>query len=296
MHFLLFAVVCSVLVSVLLKLAPRRQIDVFQAITWNYATASVLAVAILKPSFASLTAAHTPWLALLGLAVALPGIFLVLARSVRVAGIVRTDVAQRLSLLLSLAAAFTVFGERAGGWKLAGLGVGLLAIVAIVQRPRAGAAVVGGSVDAPAARTWPWLLGVWAGFAVIDILLKSLALSGTPSLTALTVCFALAFVLLLCVQCVRLRRGNRLQLRNLAAGVLLGVLNFGNILFYVRAHQTLPHSPATVFASMNIGVVALGALVGIVVFGERTTRWNRLGLAMAVLAIALIAWGSRSAL
>ena len=85
MHFLLFAVVCSVLVSVLLKLAPRRQIDVFQAITWNYATASALAVAILKPSFASLTAAHTPWLALLGLAVALPGIFLVLARSVRVA-------------------------------------------------------------------------------------------------------------------------------------------------------------------------------------------------------------------
>ncbi len=35
MHLLLFAVVCSVLVSVLLKLAPRRQIDVFQAITWN---------------------------------------------------------------------------------------------------------------------------------------------------------------------------------------------------------------------------------------------------------------------
>ena len=112
-----------------------------------------------------------------------------------------------------------------------------------------------------------------------------------PSLTALTVCFALAFVLLLCVQCVRLRRGNRLQLRNLAAGVLLGILNFGNILFYVRAHQTLPHSPATVFASMNIGVVALGALVGKLTFGERLGRRGWIGLLLAVPAIAAIAWG-----
>ncbi|PPT75571.1 hypothetical protein XaplCFBP3122_12460 [Xanthomonas arboricola pv. populi] len=293
MHFLLFAVVCSVLVSVLLKLAPRRDIDVFQAIIWNYATASVLAVALLKPSFASLGAPTTPWLALLGLALALPGIFLLLARSIRVAGIVRTDVAQRLSLLLSLAAAFSVFGETTGPWKLAGLGVGLLAIVGIVQRPRATAAVEPASDADSQARAWPWLLCVWAGFALIDVLLKTIALSGTPSLTALTLCFAIAFALLLLAQLERIRRGHRLHLRSIAAGLLLGVLNFGNILFYVRAHQSLPHSPATVFATMNIGVVALGALVGIAVFGERTTTWTRAGLALAVLAIALIAWGSR---
>ncbi|MBB3821041.1 drug/metabolite transporter (DMT)-like permease [Xanthomonas arboricola] len=292
MHFLLFAVICSVLVSVLLKLAPRRDIDVFQAITWNYATASVLAVGLLEPSFASLHAPGAPWLALLGLAVALPGIFLVLARSVRVAGIVRTDVAQRLSLLLSLAAAFTVFGEHAGVWKLAGLGIGLLAIVGIVQRPRAAPAVEPVSEPLVQARAWPWLLGVWAGFALIDVLLKTIALSGTPSLTALTLCFALAFALLLCAQVLRLRRGHRLHPPSIAAGLLLGVLNFGNILFYVRAHQHLAHSPATVFATMNIGVVVLGALVGMLVFGERTTRWTRVGLALAVVAIAMIAWGS----
>lgn len=73
--------------------------------------------------------------------------------------------------------------------------------------------------------------------------------------------------------------------------MLLGVLNFGNILFYVRAHQTLPHSPATVFASMNIGVVALGALVGKLTFGERLGRRGWIGLLLAVPAIAAIAWG-----
>ena len=77
--------------------------------------------------------------------------------------------------------------------------------------------------------------------------------------------------------------------RNLAGGLLLGVLNFGNILFYVWAHQALPDSPAVVFAAMNIGVVVLGTLVGVFAFGEKTGRWNRLAIGLAVVAIALIA-------
>ena len=87
MHFLVLSVICSVLVSVLLKLAPRRGVDIAQAVTWNYLAASVLSLLLLKPSLQSLQSGHTPWLALLGLAVALPGIFLVLARAVREAGI-----------------------------------------------------------------------------------------------------------------------------------------------------------------------------------------------------------------
>lgn len=285
MHFLILSVICSVLVSVLLKLAPRRGVDIAQAVTWNYLAASVLSLLLLKPSLASLQSAHTPWLALLGLGVALPGIFLVLARAVEGAGIVRSDVAQRLSLLLSLVAAFLLFGEQANGWKLAGLGLGVLAIVGVSARS---------GDDAPAAgKGWGWLLGVWVGFALIDILLKQVAAAGTPSTAALLVSFGIAFVLMLVWQLQRHFSGSsRLTLGNLGCGLLLGLLNFGNILFYVRAHQALPHSPATIFAGMNIGVVCLGALVGVLVFGEKTSVWNRVGLALAVVAIGLIARGT----
>ncbi|HEX7990278.1 MAG TPA: EamA/RhaT family transporter, partial [Stenotrophomonas sp.] len=201
------------------------------------------------------------------------------------AGIVRSDVAQRLSLLLSLAAAFLLFGEQANGWKLAGLGLGLLAIVGVTARD-------GGATERSRS-SWGWLLGVWAGFALIDILLKQVAAAGTPSTAALLVSFGIAFVLMLVWQLQRHVSGkSRLTLGNLGFGLLLGLLNFGNILFYVRAHQALPHSPATIFAGMNIGVVCLGALVGVLVFGEKTSVWNRLGLALAVVAIALIARGT----
>ncbi|WP_305805014.1 EamA/RhaT family transporter [Stenotrophomonas sp. YIM B06876] len=285
MLFLILSVLCSVSVGVLLKWSGRRGIDAAQAITWNYLAASALAWWLLRPSLESLGTASTPWPALLTLAVVLPGIFVVMARALREAGIVRTDAAQRLSLLLSLAAAFALFGERFQLLKLAGVATGLVAMAGILHKPDTGAAQRG---------AWPWLLGVWIGYALVDILLKQVARAGTPSTSALLVSFALAFVLMLGWQLWRHARGRpRLGWRPLWTGLALGTLNFGNILFYIRAHQALPDSPATVFAGMNIGVVALGTLAGVTLFGERTSVRNRIGLALAVVAIGLIALGAR---
>ncbi|MDV3467386.1 EamA/RhaT family transporter [Stenotrophomonas sp. C3(2023)] len=288
MIHLVCAVICSVLVSVLLKVAARHRLDVAQMVTWNYLVAASMTALLLQPSLDALRTGHAPWAALLVLAVVLPGLFLVLGRAVAVAGIVRTDVAQRLSLLLSLAAAFLFFGQQASAWKLFGLGLGLFAMAAICLRPRSDAA----SAAQTSAGGGRWLLAVWVGFAAVDILLKQVALSGTPSMAALLVSFSLAFVLMLALQLWRHMRGrSRLAWRNVGGGLVLGLLNGGNILFYVHAHQALPESPATVFAGMNIGVVVLGAVVGIAVFGEPTRLLNRIGLAIAVLAIGLIAWG-----
>ncbi len=245
MLYLSLAVICSVLVSVLLKVAGRRQLDVSQMVTWNYLVAATLTAVVLQPPLDALRAPHAPWLSLLALALAvvLPSIFLVLGRAVAVAGIVRSDVAQRLSLLLSLAAAFLFFGQTATPWKLAGLALGLLAMVAISLRPR-------GPTVASSPGAWGWLLGVWAGFAVVDVLLKQVALSGTPSMAAVLASFSVAFVLMLALQLWRHFSGcSRLAWRNLGAGALLGLLNGGNILSMCRRTRRcrtarLPCSPA----------------------------------------------------
>lgn len=285
MHLILLSALCSVLVSVLLKLTPRGRLDVAQMVTWNYLAAAVLCALLLRPDLDGLRGGMQ-WLVLLGLAVLLPTLFLVLATAVRQAGIVRTDVAQRLSLLLSLVAAFTVFGEQAGGLKLAGLALGLVAVAGIVMRPASDGATGPGA--------WLPLLLVWVGFAGVDVLLKLVAQSGTPSMASLQVAFVLAFVLMMGWQISRHLRGtSRFGMTNLGAGLLLGLLNFGNIVFYVRAHQALPDSPAVVFAAMNIGVVVLGTLAGVLLFGEKTSRWNRAAIVLAIAAIALIAYAPR---
>lgn len=285
MIYVLLAASCSVLVSVLLKLARRHEIDAAQAIGWNYLAASVWCWFLLKPSLASLNAPGAPWPSLLGLALVLPTLFIVLAESVRRAGIVLTDIAQRLSLLLSLLAAFLMFGETTSTLKLVGLALGLLAVVGILWRPQTGMTNGEG-------RPWPMLLTVWVGFALVDVMLKHIATAGTPFAASLQLSFGLAFIGMMTVLGVRAARGDgHLTQRSAVAGLLLGTINFGNILFYVQAHRALPGQPAVVFASMNIGVVVLGTLVGVFAFGERLSWLNRVAIGFAIVAIALIALG-----
>lgn len=284
MVYVLMSVVCSVLVSVLLKLARRLQVDVGQAIAWNYVATSVLTAMVFHPSLDVLRSAQAPWLGFIGLGLLLPLIFLALAASVRSAGIVRTDAAQRLSLLISLLAAFLLFGETLNLYKGAGIAVGLLALLCMVWK-----------VDAHGAdevRGWLWPLMVFIGFGLIDILFKHVARAGTPFAASLQAMFALAFVVSLALLLWR-RWHDRtfFTLRDAVAGLLLGLANFGNIVFYVRGHQALPEHPSLVFASMNLGVVALGAVVGTVAFRERLSGINVLGLGLALGAIGLIAWG-----
>lgn len=284
MLYVLMSVVCSVLVSVLLKLARRLEVDVGQAIAWNYVATSVLTAMVFHPSLDVLRSAQAPWLGFIGLGLLLPLIFLALAASVRSAGIVRTDAAQRLSLLISLLAAFLLFGETLNLFKGAGIAVGLLALLCMVWK-----------VDAHGAdevRGWLWPLVVFIGFGLIDILFKHVARAGTPFAASLQAMFALAFVVSLALLLWR-RWHDRtfFTLRDAVAGLLLGLANFGNIVFYVRGHQALPDHPSLVFASMNLGVVALGAVVGTVAFRERLSGVNVLGLGLALGAIGLIAWG-----
>jgi drug/metabolite transporter (DMT)-like permease len=285
MIYVLLSVLCSVLVSVLLKLARRADIDVGQAIAWNYVVTSALTALLLQPTPASLREPGVPWLALAALGILLPTIFLALAASVRHAGIVRSDAAQRLSLLLSLLAAFALFGEQLTASKALGIALGLLALLCMVWRSSHG-------VTNGGAAGWLYPLLVFGGFGVIDILFKRVAQAGVPLGASLQAMFALALLVAFALQLWRRMQGQtRFTARSALAGLLLGLANFGNILFYLRGHRALPQHPALVFASMNLGVVALGALVGLLLFHERLSRLNLAGVALALLAIGVIARG-----
>ena len=117
-----------------------------------------------------------------------------------------------------------------------------------------------------------------------------MAQAGAPFASALLASFLIAMVLCWIAVAARVvTRAAPITLRNLGFGVLLGIANFANILFYVRGHQALPKDPSLVFASMNVGVVVLGTLVGAIGFKERLTVVNWLGIVLAIVAIAVMA-------
>ena len=279
MMYLTIAVLCSVAVSVLLKVLRQRNIDIRQTIVAGYPVAFLLTWFLLKPDVSGMNALGGAWAIIIALGILLPAVFIILGRAIESVGMVATDAAQRLSLIIPIVAAFLLFGEVLTGTRIFGLLLGFLALGALIYRPQQG------QISKQAKHTPLWLFGVWAGYGIIDILFKQVAKQGAAFPLTLFISFGLAGLLLfIYLLIMRVRwQGNAL-----AAGLLLGALNIGNIYAYVRAHQVLSESPSIVFTGMNVGVIAVATLIGVSVFKESLNRINILGLLLAVGCVAVL--------
>lgn len=284
MIYIFLSACCSVTVSVFLKLARRYQIDIYQAITWNYSIAIILTWLFYRPQISSLASA--PAYIYSGLGILLPLLFVVLGMAVRFTGIVRTDIAQRLSLLIPLIASFLLFQEALNTIKVIGLLIGLAAITCLVLRPGRH------RLQRSFKHAWIYLVIVFFGMGLIDVLFKQMAAVKGLSFTAsLLIVYVLAFVISLIGLIFMIATGRvKFTLRHIGFGWVLGIANFGNILFYLRAHQVLANSPSTVFAAMNIGVISLGAITGLVVFRERLSVVNKAGILLAIAAVVILTY------
>ncbi|SKB54753.1 EamA-like transporter family protein [Parapedobacter luteus] len=285
MVYVLLSVVCSVTVSVILKLARRHHVDTRQIIVWNYPVTVLGSWAVLRPDFSDVVITEAPVGIYLSLAVLLPGIFVLLSASIRHTGIVRTEVAQRLSLFISLLAAFWLFREAPDTGKLIGVAVGFVGILCSIGWHR------GSNQYGLNHRVWLYPLSVFFGYGLVDILLKIIAQhTGTPYTVSLFVIFCLAMLVAFGYLIVILQGKGRFSMHAVYWGLVLGAFNLGNFLFYMMAHRALPENPSTVFTGMNVGVIALGALVGLVFFQEKLSRINKIGVLLAVVSVFIIAY------
>lgn len=279
MHNLIIAVLCSVAVSVLLKVARKRNIVIQQAIAFNYIVALSLSWFLLKPDFKGLEftdfiaqSENTP--IFLALGILLPSVFIIMSKAVEFAGIVRSDAAQRLSLFLPILAAFLIFHETLSQSKVVGIVLAFVGLFCLLSKPNQQSAVDFRGVLG--------LIGVWFGYGIIDILFKQVAKSGGAFPTTLFIAFSLAA----CIMFIYLLfKRTQWNVASFVGGIILGVLNFFNILFYIKAHQSFGSNPTLVFAGMNIGVICLGTITGALIFKEKISKVNWLGIVFSLSAI-----------
>ena len=281
MFYIFLSICCSVTVSVLLKLAKRYQIDVYQAITWNYSAAIFLTWLFFKPQLINIKEA--PVFIYLSLGVLFPLLFVIIATSIKLTGIVRTDVAQRLSLFIPVLASFLIFGEKPDTIKIIGIVIGFIAMMCLIPWKQRNA------VRRRSTNSWFYLMAILIGMGIIDILLKNISKSdisfGTSLFTIFIIAFSVAFIgLIYMVYTKRMR----FSWPHILIGWVLGAANFGNILFYVKALNALAAHPSTVFSIMDIGVIVAGSLVGLFIFREKLSRLNVGGIILAIIAVVII--------
>lgn len=278
MVFLILSIICSVSVGVIFKIARRYSINIPQIVAANYLFALSLCYFFFSPDLAAV-GVDAPWGIYVSLGILLPSIFLFLAASIQYMGIVKTDAAQRLSLFIPILAAWLIFGEQFPTLKIIAFGIALPALLLILKKPTENTK-----------NKWMYPAMVLIGFGLIDILFKQIALfTDLPYTTSLFIVFGLAMIIMLMVVSFEMVfKKAKLNYKNVLFGGLVVIFNFGNILFYLKAHQSFAENPSTVFAGMNMGVIIIGSLTGIFIFKEKLSRMNFAGLFLALIAIVLI--------
>ena len=278
MLFLILSVICSVSVGVIFKVARNYSVNFNQIVGANYFFALVLCYFFFSPNVAEV-GSDAPWGIYISLGVLLPFIFLVLAASIKHMGIVKTDAAQRLSLFIPILAAWLIFGEQFNALKITAFLIALPALLLILNKP-----------SENTKNKWIYPAVVLLGFGLIDILFKQIALfTNLAYTTSLFVVFGISMLLMFAVVGLEIGfKKEKFNYKNLLFGSLAGLFNFGNILFYLKAHQAFAENPSTVFAGMNMGVILIGSLTGIFIFKEKLSKLNFAGLFLALVAIVLI--------
>lgn len=280
MLYLLASIVCSVMVSVLLKVARKQKIPIEQAVGVNYIVAVALTMLVLKPDLSQPQNFLPTWWLFAALGVLLPSVFVIMGKAVDAAGIVKSDAAQRLSLFLPIVASFALLGDKLTEGRLIGIALAFVALFCLLWKSEGGSKKSGSLITQAGL-----LLGVWAGYGVIDILFKQVAKSGTAFAGNLLVAFCLAGMLMFGYL---FAKGTKWTKQGIFGGLLLGGLNFLNIVTYIRAHQAMSENPTLVFAGMNMGVIVLGTLVGALAFKEKISSINAAGISVALASIGCL--------
>ncbi|MFH6998594.1 EamA family transporter [Flavobacterium sp. FlaQc-57] len=278
MLFLVLSILCSVIVGVIFKITRKYDANPTQIVAFNYITALALCYFTFSPNLKEVDS-NAPWNIYIAIGVLLPVVFLFLVASIKHMGIVKTDAAQRLSLFIPILAAWFIFKEEFNSYKVIGLAIGFLALLFILRKQ-----------SENTQNKWIFPAVVLVGFGIIDILFKQIAIYTTlPYPTSLFVVFCIALVIAIFISVYEMAIKNvKLEVKNILFGALVGLFNFGNILFYLKAHKAFAENPSTVFAGMNMGVIILGSLVGLLFFKEKLSKLNFIGLFLALIAIIFI--------
>ena len=282
MLYLILAIVFSTGVFVAMRLFERFKLDNHQALMWNYVFAAGTGFLMCKQLDTPAQLVDEPWF---GLSI-LTGFwfiftYLLMTASTQRSGVTVTSLSSKLSVVLPTLAGVVLFSEKLN--FVATMGI-VLALVALVL-------VVGGKNTTNKDIKINWLLPVliFFGTGTGDILMKLTEQQNSSDDMGFMIAFIYFIAMLfgfLVVAFDLIRGKSKWQWKSAIGGITLGVINFFSTFCVYNAMRCFDN--VVLFPIYNIGVVCLTALTGWLLFKEKLTWKNYLGLAIAIIAVILI--------
>lgn len=285
MIYLLLSILFSTGLFVIFKYFGIFKIDVLKAIFINYIVAFIMGFAFTENSFSFAEIPNQPWfIGATCLGALFVSIFFVMAMTAQRNGVSATSVAGKMSVVIPVFFGVFLYNESVTFLKIAGIIIALIAVYLASVKEKSTASKNAGLL-------FPVLL--FLGSGAIDTILKFVESNYVPknevsifsgSLFGIAAIFA-AIILII----KTIKKKEPFGIKNIIAGVILGVPNYFSIVFLIKALQTEGFESSTLFTVNNVGIVLLSTIVGIVVFKEQFNVKNKIGVALAILGIVIVA-------
>lgn len=284
MIYLLLSILCSTLIFVVFKMMGRYQINNLQAIFVNYIVAFAVGQALIGFSANVLEVPQKPWFfSILLLGLLFITLFQLMAWVSQTFGVSAVSVAVKMSVIIPVIFGILYFQEGYGWLKIVGIIIALLAVFLATYKPK--------RVKGDLKMLWlPIILFLGSGF--LDVFIKYNQAELVPALEhaefaasifGMAAIFGLLFILYR-----RFTNQQAFQPKAILAGIALGIPNYGSIYFLLMALENSGIPSSNLFALNNVGIVALSAVVGMLVFAEKLSSLNKWGVALSIISIILI--------
>ena len=284
MIYLLLSIAASTIILILFKLFDRYRVNTLQAIVVNYYVACVTGLATYKGSIDIQEIYTSKWFVgavLLGFLFI--SIFNVMALTTQRNGLSVASVAAKMSVIIPVVFGIYMYHEGIGSQKLIGITLALVAVYLTSVKSKT-------AFNSKKGLILPIILFIGSG--IIDTSIKYfettyVAKNGIPVFSAAIFFFAGLIGTGIVIKKV-LEKTIKFDVKSLAGGFALGIVNYCSIYFLLKALQFEGLESSTIFTVNNVAIVMLSTLIGLMLFREKIYTKNWIGVAIAIVSIILV--------
>lgn len=284
MIFILLSILFSSGLFVIFKLFGVYKIDTLKAIVVNYFVAFSLGFLLTDKPIVPSEIIQQDWIygALL-LGALFVSVFFVMAKTAQVNGVSVASVAGKMSVVIPVFFGIFLYNEKLTVLKLIGIVIALIAVyLASVKKDT--------KINDKKNLLFPVLLFIGSG--AIDTLLKFVEINFVPKedVTIFSgTLFSIAAFFGTCILLIKYsKEKSSFGIKNLIAGIVLGIPNYFSIIFLIKAFQVEGFDSSTLFTINNVGIVVCSTLIGLLFFKEKLSLKNVVGIILAVLGIIIV--------
>jgi drug/metabolite transporter (DMT)-like permease len=295
MLYLVGSIILTSYLTLAFKVLQKLNINPFQAIVFNYC-ACVVTGSIVNNDFpihpSTFHETWFRWALLMGCM--LVSIFTLLAITTQKAGVAVASVANKLSLIIPFIFSIYLYNEHATSLKLIGI---VTALIAVILTCWPSGSFYNGNETAKNTSLLLFILPafLFLSSGLLDTTIKYVEqnfLNEENKNAYLITSFAVAATigLILLVFFVITKR-QQFSYKSIIAGICIGVPNYFSLWCLVKVLKGNTGNSSAIIPINNMGIVLFSAIVAWILFKEKLSLINWMGILLSIAAIALIAFG-----